>query len=339
MKDPWYTTWANKDEEPSEKDLKAWTLSRWLRAKARDLTKALADVNMTLSIIGGKDEAIQKCGYIEREIMRYLTSTFPVDIPVLVDYQPKMVDKQWVTGRLADLNSQLETFSTLAYWSRLPAEQTKQANQAANLCNTAIYRYEQLTAQDWRGVIDALQEYVTGLEYTQIVLGITRNEQGFDNGQWSGSAAALAKKTRAELRAIHRTLVEDTRLKFPTLQVRPWNIDEGLEFMTWSEFQEMPFDHWEEDVHSGPPKITDGPLYEKGKTISFDDLLIERREQLDRMLEEFNASRFGVVKGFIRRERKMWGKRQISIAQYKRWLIWPGSLEEKVAESEEIIGD
>lgn len=322
LADPWHCNWADRVNKPSQKSLDSWTLSSWLRAKAKDSQKALADINHTLAIIGGKDEVIQKCLTIELEILGYLTERFPVDAPVLGSYQPSMVDRVWVGSRLKELERQRDTFSTYSFWKD-PRPEKELANKALNLVTTGIGRYTIVSVQDWRGVVEVLQGYTNQLEELQLFLIVARNEQGFDGAKWSGSVARLNKTIRASLRDIHRTILEDTKVSYPALRVRPWRIDEGVDqVMTWEQFLKTPYEFWDKD-RMGPPRLTDGPVFDQGSTWGVDDLIDHRRQEIDLQLTEFRAGRFGVVKGFLRRERKIWGKAQISVAQFKRWGVFP----------------
>lgn len=333
MKDPWHCNWADRENQPDEKLLAKWSVSSWLQWKARELQIALADINHTLAIIGGKDEVIGKCRAIESEVMGYLTERFPVDIPVLTSYQPIMVDRLWLGSRIKELERQRDTFSTYSYWKD-PRPEKEHANKALNLVTTGIGRYTIISAQDWRGVIEVLQEYVEQLERLQLLMLVIHNEQTFGEGaMWGGSVAKLGKKLRISLRTIHTTLLNDTMVNYPALEVRPWKHDAGVDWMTWDEFQNTPHSHWDHEG-TAPPRLTDGPIFEEGRVIGIEELIEQRRQAIDAQLQEYRAGKFGIVKGFLRRERKIWGNAQISVAQFKRHLVFPGQIEAMVEAAE-----
>lgn len=319
--DPWHCYWADKTNSPDEKNLEAWTLSKWLTRKAVDLQKALADINHTLALIGGRDEAIQRAHMIESDILKHMIDTFPVDIPLLPEYQPKVVDRLWVGSRTKELERQRDQFSTYSYWKN-PRPDKEQANKAMHLITKAWGRYSQLASADWRGVVEALQEYVDRVEEIQLLLVVARNEQGFGDSLWSGPAARLAKKLRADYRSIHRTLLHDTSVSYPALIIHPWKIDEDIRVMTWKEYQEAPMELWSSEL-SGPPRLIDGPIFEKGSKVDPESFISERRAELDQVMAELKAARFSIVKGFARREYKILGRAIQSIGQFKRWKVWP----------------
>lgn len=321
MGDPWHCGWADKDNCPDEKSLQAWTLSRWLNRKALDIQTSLADINHTLAIIGGKDEAIQQAQRIEEDILKHLVDTFPIDPPLLPEYQPKMVDRIWVGSRVKELERQRDQFSTYSYWKK-PRPEKDQANKAIHLVTKAWGRYSQLVAADWRGVIDALQEYVNQVEEIQLLLVVARNEQGFGEGQWTGPVARLAKKIRADYKGIHRTLLHETSVSYDSLVVHPWEIDEDIEQMTWGQYQEASFDLWRNGL-IGPPRLIDGPIFNKGSKITLEEFISDRRHDLEEIILELRSTRFAIVKGFVRREHKILGRAIQSIGQFKRWGVWP----------------
>ncbi len=321
MGDPWHCSWADRANCPDEKSLAAWTLSKWLSRKALDVQKALADINHTLSIIGGKDEAIQQAQRIEEDILRHMTETFPVDIPMLPAYQPKMVDKIWVGSRTKELERQRDQFSTYSYWKK-PRPEKEQANKAIHLVTKAWGRYSQLASADWRGVVEALQEYVDQVEAIQLLLVVARNEQGFGDGNWSGPAARLAKKLRSSYKAIHKSLLHDMAGKYSSLQVHPWEIDEDIESMTWAQYQSASFDNWRNGM-TGPPRLLDGPIFDRGSKVEVEQFIADRRNELEELILELRPARFSIVKGFARREHKVLGRAVQSIGQFKRWGVWP----------------
>lgn len=332
MADPWHCSWANKGEKPDDQILNSWTLSRWLRRKALDTVQAIADINHTLSNIGGHDEAIERALAIEVDILHHMTETFPVDIPTIPEYRPRMIDKSWISSRVKELERQRDQFSTITYWKD-PRPPKEHANKAIHLVTKAWGRYSQLTASDWRGLIEAFQDYINQVENIQLLLVVARNEQSFDDGKWIGSVARLAKKIRADYKSLHRGLLEDALLKYPALLVHPWKIDEGLENLSWEQYRSLPLDHWDSDM-AGVPRLIDGPIFDRGSTLSMEEFIDDRRSELDQLLSELKAGRFAVLKGYLRRERKILGRAYQAIGQYKRHLVWPGQLEAMVAEEE-----
>jgi hypothetical protein len=331
----YYAQWADHDNKPPDKQLNAWNLSTWIDRKIQDLVRSISDINHTRSIIDRTDELLIRALRTEEAQLKYLGHKFPINPKPENHYSPQRVDLLWVGSRIKEIERQRRTFSNMAYWVDHSLDKTL-LNACAQVLSNEIEFLSRLITGDWTAVAEALQIVVEEIEAMQLVFVVIwqRNEG------WTGALGKMARSARSKYRYIHNDLLELQEEKYDSLVVRNWEIDVGFESMTWDEFREREASSWRiPDTTSGPPLITDGPIFKKGLLIMPEQLANERRKVIDEHLDEWSGRRFGVVKNILRKERRALGEILKAVGRLRGWNLYPGQIEEMVAKEEEILDD
>lgn len=113
--------------------------------------------------------------------------------------------------------------------------------------------------------------------------------------------------------------------------------------MSFEEYEAMDQGQWEYRG-SGPPWIIDEALEKFCKMMDLEDLSEARRQEIDDMLHKCRGRRYVLTIGFLRRERKVWGRQLMAVAQLKRHELWYGvegyaNSQKKLAVANEQMGD
>lgn len=322
----YYASWADIVTRPNDAELLKWTFQGWVQKKLTDEARVIADLQATYR--DSPDRFIQSLIDTETRAFNHIQGkSEPAFIPDISRYRPKTVGRNWAKERLSTLVEQRERFSTFAYWKDpepIPkSAEYKAMNSVMTALNNQVTKYDRHTTEDWVSPIDALAQYVEDLEALQVFLASARlhNSKSFSNRS--------TMQTMSALQRLHDQILEKIADRSWAVPIRPWKDPvsfEELEYslLTMEEYLAKDPKWWDRD-HSGVPRIKDDPdVIAASMAGDLEDLAHKRRESLEKMEERFKGKKNSVVLAFIRRERVIWGKTLMAVAQLKRWGAWYG---------------
>lgn len=301
-----------------------WTTEKWVIARVKEIHKAMADINRTLS--NGDDPSLMTCYNLERVALQNYMRAVPLPVPDVSDYIPKNVDIIWVQNRMrilhakrSDLSNYLNIVGPDLYIGCENSLAATISKQIGDYGHGSIKGYEEMVQSGgWTGPMAAFEEYVKSLEYIQALL---RSANAHNNRCFTGK---MVYRFQGNLLTLHTRALEQVQERNLMISIRPWlKMDDlrGTGWMTMEEYESAPLESWEEDG-AGPPAIEDESVAQLCRAVDLEDLSISRREDLDTMLEKYRGKRYSVARRYIGWERKLWGRLQMAITQMKRHGTW-----------------
>lgn len=318
----YYAQFADIIHRPDDKLLQNWTIDGWQRKKLDDQARVLADLRVTFG--NAPDRFIQALIDTETRAFDHIARKMKRSyVPDVSRYKPTIIVHGWAKKRLDILIEQRARFSTFAYWRDPEPQPRNSLNSIMTGLNNQIKKYELHTMEGWESPIDNLAEYVTDLEAMQVFLASARmyNTQCFANRP--------TMQAMRSLQHLHNTILEKVLDRAWAVPIRPWvhamSVEE-LEFslITMEEFLSHEPEWWDRK-DSGVPRIKDDPdIIAASMAGDLEDLSNKRRDHLDHLLLKYRGKANVHVCNFVRKERTIWGKTQMAIAQLKRWGAWYG---------------
>lgn len=299
-----------------------FTIQGWAKRKVRDQRHAIASINATRAMM--EDQRLLDMLRIEQNALSHLFKRLPIEdqIDEDMDFVPEKVDSLWAQRRRDELHRQLTHFATYCVmWVMSEGENRRLANSFCLLLHNQWQGYNRMSTGDWVGPMQAFEAYVASLEHMQLFL---RNANYYNPRCFAGKAI---RKVRTDLVTAHNACRDEVYNRSLAIRIRPWQGD--TEFrdhnaMTWEEFESLEDDYWDEKG-SGPPLILDyASFIELCQAADLEDLATSRREDIDKMMREYRGKRYVLVHKYLRRERVVWGRVLMQVAQWKRHNEWFG---------------